>query len=298
MGSVGTIVLALLTAHFIHRLSQRKGLLPPGLMVAFSGYQASNHSNAFRNGVAITALAGVLWIGVFFPLTQLGVEQQTDFSQVGTFDLFFLHGLLALCLVAWYVCGFAGVPLSVSDRVAASPSSQFGLGARHLEREAGIGVLVGIGAWAFVVGLLICLGVLLWMIGGSEALPDSPPELMVWIAGLPIAVRIALSLSAGFFEELFFRGFLQPRIGITFSTILFVVAHVSYAQPLMLVGVTLLSLVFGYLVKWRQSIWSAVAAHAIFDGIQLIIVIPTALRFSDLGREGIALLITSSSGLL
>ncbi len=47
----------------------------------------------------------------------------------------------------------------------------------------------------------------------------------------------------------------------------------------MLVGVTLLSLVFAYIVRWRQSIWAAIVAHAVFDAIQLLFVIPWALRY-------------------
>jgi membrane protease YdiL (CAAX protease family) len=231
--------------------------------------------------VASLVLAGVLWVGVFYPLTQLGLELEIDFTQLGTFDLFFLHGLLALCLALWYTAGFVGVPLSAANRLAAAPTVQFGLRTDRWSKELAIGALFGLGAWAVVVGILLCLGTLLWLIGGSEAFPENPPELMVWIAGLPIGVRIALSVSAGFFEEVFFRGFLQPRMGIVLSTILFVLAHVSYAQPLMLVGVTLLSLVFAYLVRWRQSIWAAIAAHAIFDAIQLLIVIPAVLKFTE-----------------
>ena len=79
-------------------------------------------------------------------------------------------------------------------------------------------------------------------------------------------------------EETFFRGFLQPRVGIALSTALFVLAHASYEQPLMLVGITLLSLVYGFLVKWRQNIWPAITAHVLFDAVQLTVVIPKALE--------------------
>lgn len=298
MGLIGTAVLAFLTVYLIHHFSRIKGLLPPGFRGVFSENKAPGYGSALRNGLAVAVLAGVLWIGIFFPMAQLGEEQTTDFSELGTFDLFFLHGLLAFSVMVWYMCGFVGVPVSETDREAATAAVQFGLRAIDWKKEVGLGGLIGLGAWAAVVVVLIGLGALFWMIGGSQTLPENPPELMVWIAGLPIFVRISISLSAGFFEELFFRGFLQPRIGIVFSTILFVLAHVSYAQPLMLIGVTMLSLVFAYLVKWRQSIWSAVAAHALFDGIQLLIVIPVALRFSEVGKGSFSLLLNAGSGVL
>lgn len=63
-------------------------------------------------------------------------------------------------------------------------------------------------------------------------------------------------------------------------------AHLSYDQPLMLVGITLLSLFYGALVRWRQSLWSAIVAHTLFDAIQLLVVIPLALRFVPMGAPG------------
>jgi membrane protease YdiL (CAAX protease family) len=56
-------------------------------------------------------------------------------------------------------------------------------------------------------------------------------------------------------------------------------AHLSYDQPFMLVGVSLLSLLFAFIVRWRQSVWAAVAAHTVFDAVQLLVVIPFALKF-------------------
>ena len=79
-------------------------------------------------------------------------------------------------------------------------------------------------------------------------------------------------------EERFFRGFLQPRVGIGVSTLLFVLAHLSYDQPFLLVGVSILSLVFAALVWWRQNVWPAIAAHFLFDAVQLLILIPWVLH--------------------
>ena len=46
----------------------------------------------------------------------------------------------------------------------------------------------------------------------------------------------------------------------------------------MLIGITLLSLIYAFLVRWRQNLWPAIAAHALFDGVQLLVVVPAALR--------------------
>lgn len=108
-----------------------------------------------------------------------------------------------------------------------------------------------------------------------------------------MGVRLALSLSAGVVEETFFRGFLQPRVGIATSTILFVLAHMSYEQPFMLLGVSFLSILFAMLVRWRQNIWAAMTAHAVFDAIQLLFVIPNAMEmFQQAEPEGLTVLLT------
>ena len=49
----------------------------------------------------------------------------------------------------------------------------------------------------------------------------------------------------------------------------------------MLVGITLLSLIYAFLVRWRQNIWPAIAAHALFDAVQLLVIIPAALKLLE-----------------
>jgi membrane protease YdiL (CAAX protease family) len=156
---------------------------------------------------------------------------------------------------------------------------QFGFIPRtSVSREIGLGVLLGIGAWVAVLLALMVVAGVLWAAGGESAVPKSPPALVPFIAGLPIWVRFLVSLSAGVVEETFFRGFLQPRVGIALSTAFFAIAHLSYGQWFMLIGITLLSLIYGFLVKWRQNLWPAIAAHVLFDGVQLLVVVPAALK--------------------
>lgn len=162
---------------------------------------------------------------------------------------------------------------------------QFGFLAPNIPREIGIGLLLGIGAWGAVLAAALVMGAVIWALGGEEALPKQPPALVPWIAALPVGVRLLISLSAGVVEETFFRGFLQPRIGIALSTLLFVFAHFSYGQPLMLVGIGTLSLIYALLVRWRQNIWPAIAAHFLFDAVQLLVVIPYALKMIE--KQGI-----------
>ena len=155
---------------------------------------------------------------------------------------------------------------------------QLGLRARDVSRELAVGLAAGAVAWAGVLAAALVAGAVLARLAGVEAVGQEPSEIIVWMASLPVALRLAVSLAAGVVEELFFRGFLQPRIGVFASTALFACAHLGYGQPFMLFGITLLSLFYAALVKWRGSVWSAMAAHFLFDAVQLLVIIPLALE--------------------
>ena len=275
-------VLALLTALFFDQSCWRKGLLPPGFGSTTPPGNQTSKLGIVRRSLALTCLWGVLWVGVFSPLATLGQSAELDLTSVSTPQLFLLHFLFVFVLMIWYVLGFAGVPGYGADG-RNGWIAQLGFRATSIWREIGLGLAVGVGAWFVVLVALTSVAMVVWWLGGADLLPTEPPSVVPWIAGLPIAVRLLVSLSAGVVEETFFRGFLQPRIGLVLSTALFVMAHASYEQPLMLVGITLLSLIYGFLVVWRQTIWPAIAAHTLFDALQLLVIIPWALELLEEG---------------
>ena len=274
--AVGPAFLALVIVAVIDVMTRRRGLDPPGFSSDFGG--------ALRRATVAVVLFGVLWIGVFSPLGTIGLGQQPDLDTLTTPQLFLLHSMFLFAVVVWYALGFLGLPRRPFGH-ATSWRRQLGLSTSDIKREVGLGLILGLGAWLVVVAALLSIGVLMWWLGGEELLPKEPPAIIPWIAALPVVVRILVSLSAGVFEELFFRGYLQPRIGILLSSALFILAHASYEQPLMLVGVTLLSFIYAGLVRWRQNIWPAIAAHFVFDVIQLVVMIPMALKFVGEGLE-------------
>lgn len=158
-------------------------------------------------------------------------------------------------------------------------AAQLGFRAPSPLAEIGFGLVAGFAIWFAVIAALFVIALVVTSLGGERYLPKQAPAMIPWIAGLPVGIRLLLSLSAGVVEETFFRGLLQPRVGIAFSTACFVLAHAAYGQPFMLVGVTLLSLIYAFLVRWRQNLWPAIVAHALFDAVQLLVVIPAALKF-------------------
>lgn len=262
--------LAVGTALAVDRWTEARGYLPPGFQ------------HPWRRLLALAVLASILFLGIFLPVGLVGLERAPMAAEDVTAPrLFVLQGLLLLSLVLWFVLGYAGVAAGSGEArrsLGASFGRQFGLRAEDPVAEIGIGLLAGAAGWVMVILLMLAVVGTVWALGGEDYLPKEPPELIPIVAGLPLLVRVAIGMTAGVVEELFFRGFLQPRVGITVSTALFVMAHLSYDQPFMLVGITALSILFALLVRWRRNILAAIAAHAAFDLIQLLIVVPQVLK--------------------
>lgn len=74
-----------------------------------------------------------------------------------------------------------------------------------------------------------------------------------------------------FVEEFFFRSFLQPRIGIFFSTILFTIAHLGYDSIGQTIGVFFLGLVLAYWFKKNKSIIQNYFGHLLYDLLAIMI---------------------------
>lgn len=287
----------------VHRWSIVKGLEPPGF------------AQRERRWSMVLVLAMVFYLGVFSPAAWLGAGPEIDLEAIRIPDLFFLHGVLIMSLLLWFSLGYGKVPggkrrerdpglepepepedhlepsgLEGPSRAAeAIPSptygtpwqellTQCGLRTAHPGRELAFGLCVGPPLWISVVVLMALLALLLQATGSSELLPQELPPMVGFLAGLPFLVRVALSLSAGVVEEVFFRGFLQRRVGVFFSTLLFVLAHLSYDQPMMLLGITLLSLTFAWLTLVRGNVLPAIAAHFVFDAVQLLWFVPAQMK--------------------
>ena len=274
------LVLASAVALYFDRTMARRGVLPPrfvetpppegapDLGPAFSARPSYNPK--LRRALGSAVVAFILWGAAFAPLAGFG-EAPPDPAELTIPRLFLLHGLLVAALVTWYGLGYLPRLGGPDWRVAFSLTGS----ARH---ELAVGTAVGLAIWLSVLLVLLLLAGLVSLLGGEEALPQEPPALVLWIGALPIAARAAIALSAGFVEEIFFRAFLQPRVGILVSTALFALAHLGYGQPFMLVGVTLLSLLYADLMRRRGSVWAPVAAHAVFDLVQLLVVVPLVAK--------------------
>ncbi len=74
-----------------------------------------------------------------------------------------------------------------------------------------------------------------------------------------------------FIEEFFFRAFLQKRIGIILSTVIYTLLHLGYGSIAEVIGVFFLGLVLAYWYKKHNSLIQNYFGHLIYDLVAVAI---------------------------
>ncbi|MGH9458826.1 MAG: lysostaphin resistance A-like protein [Thermoanaerobaculia bacterium] len=230
-------------------------------------------ADAFPNGRVKGLAYAWVWLLVTV-LTVLVVQSSAasgdiDLTRLSFWSLFVLHVLLLVFLAGWWL--MTGRPRI--DRFLNLFPADPG-------RSALIGIAVGVGGWLLTIATMIGIGLLAQAAGLLEGLEPSP--VIPWMAGLPLWKRALIVLSAMTVEEAFFRGWLQKRVGLVVSTILFAISHAGYGQPFMLIGVTIISLVIGWTFYRTKNLWPCIIAHGVFDAIQLFVIVPVAVQMGGM----------------
>jgi membrane protease YdiL (CAAX protease family) len=219
-----------------------------------------------------------LWLGFFmvmlaYLVTGAALKPPTAKQLAGApfYSLFTLHVILLVFLLGWWLA---------TNR----PNLREFLNIRHerpLEVVA-VGVSVGVGGWIITLLAALLIALLLRAAGLINE-PAQPPAAIAWMAALPLWKKGIIVLSAMTVEEAFFRSFLQKRIGVVASTVLFALAHFTYGNPLLLIGVTIISLIIGYTFYRTRNVLPGVIAHGVFDAIQLFVIVPIAFKLIGAG---------------
>jgi len=119
-------------------------------------------------------------------------------------------------------------------------------------------------------GFLALLGVLVAMTLVFTRLGINDEAKVADIAnGLPFSVLALAVLVAPVTEELFFRAFLSPRIGIVLSSLIFGIFHVAYGSVVEIVGAFLIGTVLALTFQKSKSIIPAVVIHLVYNLISL-----------------------------
>jgi membrane protease YdiL (CAAX protease family) len=216
---------------------------------------------------------GIFMVGLALLVTHSALTPATpsQLRDMPFYSLFSLHAILVVFLAGWWLA--SGRP----------PLREF-LNIRY-ERPsevAAIGIAVGVGGWIVTILAALLIALLLKAAGAIDK-PPEPPAMIGWMANLALWKKALIVLSAMTIEEFFFRSFLQKRIGLLASTALFALAHFTYGNPLLLIGVTVISLIIAITFYRTKNVVPGILAHGVFDGIQLFVIVPIAVKMMGLG---------------
>lgn len=193
-------------------------------------------------------------------LTGFLAQQRSTLSAVPPPGAGLYIGLLAAewGLFAYVRDGLRRYGSSVGDLISARR-----LSARMLAADFLLGILL----LAILIGVEFLLSKLVG--AGKGALAHA--LLVRRLAQVPL--WILLALSAGFVEEITFRGYLQrqfgawiknPWLGVAAQAILFGLTH-GYQGPASIIVITILGLIFGTAALLRRSLVPGIVAHAGLD---------------------------------
>jgi len=218
-----------------------------------------------------------IWLGLFLvvvgTLTAYTAMHQPNAAQLAKMSFagfFVLHVVMIVFLLGWWL----------ATRMP-SPRAFLNIPREGNGEAVMAGFAIGFGGWIVTIVMIITFAVILKAAG---LFPDKmqPPALIAYMAHIAWWKKALVVLSAMTVEEAFFRGFLQKRIGLIASTLLFAVAHAGYGQPMLLVGVTFISLIIGTTFYRTKNLIPGIIAHGVFDAVQLFVIIPIAFRFSGM----------------
>jgi membrane protease YdiL (CAAX protease family) len=226
----------------------------------------------------LTKVLAYAWLGLFlFVLTMLVVasslRQPTprELSATPFYSLFTLHLILLVFLGVWWL--LSGRP----------PLLEFlNIQRRGAGEAVMTGMAVGVAGWIATLMIALLIAAILSATGLMPKPPKASP-MIGWLAALPLWKKATVVFSAMTVEEAFFRGWLQKRIGVIFSTLLFALAHAGFGQPLLLVGVTIISLIIGFTFYRTKNLIPGIVAHGVFDAVQLFVIIPIVFKAAGLG---------------
>ncbi len=223
-----------------------------------------------RRTVAVSLLAAVLLLTVAIPFAGGFAGAQPETENLTVLSLFAVHAILLFFLACYYALSGRRSPADFLKIRSARPVT-----------DLSSGILVGAAGWLVTILAAVAVVGIWWLLrrsapGGEEGPSVSPT--ILWIVSQPVWVKIAIVVSAMVVEELFFRSFLQTRVGPVAATLMFTAAHGAYGQPLVLIGILVISAVLSVTFLLYGNVLPCIVAHGVFDAIQMFVMIPLMTR--------------------
>lgn len=123
--------------------------------------------------------------------------------------------------------------------------------------------------------LFIVIFVLELIVGIISVVTNTPinSNVNVLFASAPIWFYVFTSLIAPINEEILFRGFLVPRIGIILSALIFAAGHVTYNSSfgIEVIAAFIFGLLAGYVYKRTNSLYPSIIAHILVNTLTILL---------------------------
>jgi len=187
------------------------------------------------------------------------------------FVLFYMAGLgmisiqsadLLLSAVLSLIFPFAAIAYLLHKGVFVGDALKgFGLGRSSLSLK-----MIGIG----VVLFLVVFALELFITAFSEATGITiNTNISLLLQGAPVWFYLFATFIGPIDEEIFFRGFLVPRIGIIWSALFFAVLHAGYNSSfgIEIIAAFIFGLLAGYIFKKTKSLYPSIAAHILVNAL-------------------------------
>ncbi|MBV8213330.1 MAG: CPBP family intramembrane metalloprotease [Verrucomicrobia bacterium] len=199
-----------------------------------------------------TAVLLVWLLGISFISAQLNLAN----GHVVTYSIVILMEWAMVAFIWW---GLSRRSIRLSDLVGGSWARPL-----HFLRDLGLGI-----AFLLIVGFAL-LQALSYLLN-----PESPKALsnMMPQTWFEVILWVLMSLTAGFCEEVTFRGYLQRQFsaltrsiagGIVLQAVVFGLSHGYQGWRLMLL-ISIYGTCFGLFARWRRSLRPGMLAHALED---------------------------------
>ena len=128
-------------------------------------------------------------------------------------------------------------------------------------------LMIGFGS---ALAVLIVIAIASVAIEGLEVdVPENERALEI-ARSVTVLGAIGIAIGAAVSEEVFFRGFLQPRVGLLGQAVLFSLAHLTYLNVLQVVVTFVLALIFGAIYRWTGNLLAPMAGHFLFNLLMLL----------------------------
>jgi membrane protease YdiL (CAAX protease family) len=164
-----------------------------------------------------------------------------------------LYGTMMAAALIWRV-GVYGEPIVFASEAAAARGIDW-------PRDLGLGLGCGLGVVALSALLTRATS---WGDALARALAET-------LGGLGLADALLLAFASGLGEELFFRGALQPRVGLIAASLLFGIVHfIPRREFLPWTGFAIAcGFMLGVLFAATGNLVAPVTAHVVINGINL-----------------------------